>query len=261
MSEDPVILKEQEAHSCTLWLSRPHKRNAIDKSMAQGLIQHLDSLANDQRVKLVILRGQGKAFCAGADLGWMADHSLPPGDQADEVLPSLFHRLYSFPKPLVVMVHGHAMGGALGLMATGDFVLAHQESIFAFSELRLGLIPATITPFVLRRIGEYKTRQLMLRAGHIGTGEALAAGLVDKVGSEEEMEAYKDYLCAEIGKNAANATMACKDLIREVAGRDLNEEVFQLTARRLREVRNAEEAREGMRAFIEKRPPDWQHPM
>lgn len=258
MSEDPVILKEHKAHSCTLWLSRPHKRNAIDKTMALSLIQHLDSLAGDKQVRIVILRGKGKAFCAGADLGWMADQSLPPGEQADEVLPLLFHRLYSFPKPLVVMVHGHAMGGALGVMATGDFVLAQEDSVLAFSELRLGLIPATITPFVLRRIGEYRTRQLMLLAGHIGAGEALEAGLVDKVGSEREMEAYKDYLCDEIGKNAVLATMACKDLIREVSGRGLKEEVFQLTASRLREIRKSAEAREGMRAFREKRPPDWQ---
>ncbi len=258
MEAEKAVFTERKSHCCTVWLSRPAKRNAIHLPMAQTLIETLDLLSADDGVRVVILRGRGKSFCAGADLAWMADTSLPEGEQADQVLPRLFKAFYQFSKPLIIMAHGHSMGGALGILSTADFVLARQDSLFAFSELRLGLIPATISPYIIKRIGEFRARQLMLTARTIGAAEALEAGLVDQVGTEGDIEAHKDYLCAELTKSAPRASILCKQLISRLSPLEMDDGLTRYTADLLKRVRGGDEAREGIRAFRERRPPGWQ---
>ncbi len=248
---------EKDGLITTLWLSRPDKRNAIDQLMAAGLTEALSNLAGDPGTRVLVVRGHGPAFCAGADLGWMTQDGLPPEEQPPLVLSRLFNAFYSFPKPLIVLAHGKVMGGALGLLAGADFVLAEENTSFTFSEVRLGLIPATISPFVIRRMGEFKARQFMLSGITMGIEEALASGLIDKAGSKDSMIAHKDYLCDEILSNAPEAVKKCKELIIKVSDQCLSEDLFDYTTRSLNEVRRSEEALEGWRAFREKRNPAW----
>ncbi len=251
------IAIEYGRYSATIWLSRPEKRNAIDQQMASDLLELLDILQDNKKVYIVIIRGKGNTFCAGADLEWMGRTDLPHGLQAGALLPKLFRAFYSFPKPLVAMVQGTVMGGALGLMASADFVLADENTQFIFSEVRLGLVPATISPIVIRRIGEFKARQFMLLGSAINTKQALDAGLIDHTGNMDAIEAHKDYLCNTFPENAPKAMESCKKLIIKVSGKNIDEELFDYTARVLDEVRKGAEAREGMRAFVEKRKPLW----
>ncbi len=257
MSTFKNIVIEYGRYSATIWLSRPEKRNAIDHQMASELLEILEILQENKKILMVIVRGKGSHFCAGADLKWMDRKDLPNDLQAGTLLPKLFMACYIFPKPLIAMVHGTVMGGALGLMACADFVIAEENSRFRFSEVSLGLIPATISPVVIRRIGEFKARQFMLLGDVIDVPQALGAGLVDHKGSTEDMEAYKEYLCNIFAGNAPNAMENCKKLIITVSGKNIEKKLFDYTARLLDEVRKGAEAREGMRAFAEKREPVW----
>ncbi|TVR39103.1 MAG: enoyl-CoA hydratase/isomerase family protein [Bacteroidia bacterium] len=248
---------EKDGLTATLWLSRADKRNAINQRMAVELLQALSDLSEDTGTRVLFVRGRGPAFCAGADLGWMTQEGLPPEQQPPLVLSRLFNAFYTFPKPMILLAHGRVMGGAMGLLAGADFVLAEEKTVFAFSEVRLGLIPATISPFVIRRMGEFKARQFMLSGIAMGTNEALASGLIDTAGSEDSLIARKDYLCEEILSGAPDAVKKCKELIIKVSGLCLDEDLFDYTTRSLNDVRRSEEAMEGWLAFREKRDPEW----
>lgn len=257
MTSYTSLITDYKAHILTIYLSRPDKRNAIDQHMAGEILHLLKDAEADAHVRVVVLRGKGKIFSAGADIAWMNLQDLPEDQQPAVLLAKLFKAIYFFQKPLIVLVHGAAMGGALGLIAGADYVLADDTSKFAFSEVRLGLIPATISPFVIRRIGEFKARQLMLSGITFSAEEALEAGLIDKSGGTDEIESYKTYLCMEILKNAPNATKMCKQLIIGVSGQSMNKKLFDYTANILKNVKKGKEAHEGMRAFKEKRKPEW----
>ncbi len=252
-----TIQTENKGHIQTIWLSRAEKKNAIDRIMACELRSALEYAENDPNIKAVVVRGKGDTFCAGADLDWMSMEHLPSGEEPETLLPRLFDGVYRFCKPLIIIAHGRVLGGALGLVAGADYVLACNTSQFAFSEVRLGLIPATISPFVIKRIGEFKVRQLMLTGRTINASEAISAGLADKLGTKNELESYKDYLCDQIEKNAPEATKKCKQLIISVSGKNLDNKLFAYTANLLDEVRKSDEAKEGVRAFKEKRKPRW----
>ncbi len=239
----------------TIWLSRPEKRNAINGLMASELIEAFSLLSDDDTVSVVLLRGEGGVFCAGGDLAWMAsktDHDHPPA-----VLGKLYQHMYFFTKPLIVLVHGHAMGGALGLVSCADFVVAEASARFSFSEVRLGLIPATISPYVIARMGQARAMQLMLSGNTIEAGIAREFGLADIVTEDHQAEAVCLKLGSDLLQNAPGAMKACKRLVREVSGSDVDEKLTALTVKALDEVIKSDEAVEGILAFREKRAPKW----
>lgn len=247
-----------QQYVCTIWLSREHKRNAIDRQMATELTACLLHLEGDDRVRVVVLRGKGKTFCAGADLNWMQS---PVQEEDPEhpgiVLSSLYQTCFAFSKPMIVVVHGSVMGGALGLMACADYVFASPDTLFSFSEVRLGLIPATISPFVIARIGEFAARQLMLGGNVIEAKEAQNLKLVDRILPADDMDHALMGLCRQLTMNAPDAVKACKRLIRHVSDAEMSRELFQYTSRQLSMIMQGEEAREGMQAFLKKREPFW----
>ncbi len=249
-----IIINDQIA---TIWLSRPEKLNAIDQEMAVELREALNALAVDDDVSALVLRGEGSAFCAGADLGWMNDTNLDQDCRPGSLLPPLFKTIFYFPKPLVVVVQGKALGGAFGLMVAGDFVLACSDATFAFAEVRLGLVPATISPFVVRRIGEFKARQLMLKGASFGVTDALHAGLIDLVAPSSAMESELKNLCQELQKNGPGAMRTCKRMLIHISENKLDNNLFAYTSETLETIRSGAEAREGMNAFIEKRQAVW----
>jgi len=239
-------------------LNRPGKRNAIDEIMAAELTDVFDWAAHNQDVRVMILRGKGPVFCAGADLKFMQRTDLEGSARPSAVLAKLFQATYLFRKPLIVVSHGKAMGGALGLIAAADFVLATTDAEFAFSEVKLGLVPATISPYVTKRTGERKARQLMLLGGTFSAEEAMDAGLVDKTGDLDALEAYKSYLCNHFIHNAPGAMMTTKRTIQHISNVPLDEHAITHTLKVLDDTRAGAEAREGMQAFLEKRKAWWQ---
>lgn len=243
---------------CTLWLARPDKRNAINRQMAAELTDFFKEAEEDSAIRVVVLRGQGDYFCAGGDLRWMSQgNDLQPKDRSGWVLANLYRSLYHFAKPLIALVHGAAMGGALGLIACADFVLADEKAIFSFSEVKLGLVPATISPFVIRRIGENNAKQLMLSGSRLNASEATLYHLVDFQGEMKQMEHQALELAFRLATNAPEAMKACKILIQYVAGKEIDESLSHYTAKLLTSLQESEEAREGMQAFLDKREPVW----
>jgi len=239
-------------------LNRPEKRNAIDRLMAEELMDVLRYGQQNNDVRVMVLRGRGQTFCAGADLNYMNSQDHTGEKRPAAILARLFHSLYHFPKPLLVIAHGKSMGGALGLIAAADFVLAPEEATFAFSEVKLGLVPATISPYVIKRTGEKNARQLMLLGDSFSAAEAIKAGLVDKTGDPGELEAYKSYLCSHFESNAPQAMMNCKKTIQYIANVKLDDHAIAYTLKVLDDTRKSPEAREGMQAFFEKRKAGWQ---
>jgi methylglutaconyl-CoA hydratase len=253
---------------CTLWLSREETRNAINGQMAGEILTCLDALAHDEGVRVLILRGKGKVFCAGGDLNWMLSREANKAvERPADLLSKLFYSLYYFPKPVIAYVHGFAMGGAMGLVACSDFVVAAEDAFFAFSEVKLGLVPATISPFVVKRIGEFRSRQLMLRGDRISAGEAKDAGLADLLvpalgsgdasGGNPMAESLLTELAGSLAANAPLAMQACKALVTKVASADITDDLLAFTSDLLTRISERPEAREGIRAFQEKRRPEW----
>ncbi len=242
----------------TVWLSRADSRNALNEQLVKELLEAFDVLESDQEVRVVVIRGRGDYFCAGGDLKWMnGGDELPLEIHPAAWLSRLFARLYRFAKPVVTVVHGAALGGAMGLVAASDFVIAEQNAVFSFTELKLGLIPAVISPFVIKRIGEFRARKLMLSAQKINAHQALNLELVDHVCEVSTLEKYLEELCMELQQGAPLATQACKRLIVRVAGNAMDEPLFEYTALQLQAIQSAEEAKEGIAAFFEKRKPEW----
>lgn len=242
----------------TIWLNRIGKRNAMNGQMVEELSHCLSILENDDSVRVVVLRGRGGYFCAGGDLSWMGSgETLPEENRPATLLARLFADMYSFPKPLVAVVHGAALGGALGLVSTADFVLAEPGATLSFSELRLGLIPAVISPFVIRRIGIARARKLMLSARKLSAEEAEMIGFVDRIVPADEMETALADFCAGLISLAPKAMKACKKMLNRVSELQLGDELTKYTAGQLHHIQHGDEAREGVAAFFEKRRPSW----
>lgn len=242
----------------TIWLNRPQRRNAIDGQVVDELMHCLDAAAADDAVRVVVLRGRGDYFCAGGDLKWMGSGAdLPEAERPAMRLATLFSVLYAFPKPVVAVVQGAALGGALGLVSAADFVVADSQALFSFTELRLGLIPAVISPYVIRKIGPAMARKLMLSARRLSATEALHLGLADQVAAAEGMEEVVAGICDELVVLAPGAMKACKAMLNRVTESILDEEMTAYTANQLHQVQHGGEAKEGIAAFFEKRKPSW----
>jgi methylglutaconyl-CoA hydratase len=255
-----TILLSVENGVARLTLNRPDVRNAFDDALIALLNSTLENLASRDDVRLLVLTGAGKAFSAGADLNWMrrmADFSHAENHADALELAKLLRRLNEFPKPTVALVNGPAYAGAVGLVSCCDIVLASDQASFAISEVKLGLIPATISPYVVAAIGERNARRYFLSADVFDAGEAKRIGLVHEVIAHDDLEAEGDRLIRRMLRNSPNAMQACKPLIRSVAFRDVDDDMLDRTARGIADIRSSDEGREGVSAFLEKRKPSW----
>jgi methylglutaconyl-CoA hydratase len=242
-----------------VWLARPEVRNAFDGRMVSELRKALFELADDDAVRVIVLGGRGPAFCAGADLAWMtamAGFTLEENRREAQAMADLFLTVYESPKPVVARVHGAALGGGSGLVAACDVPVAAEGTRFGFTEARLGIIPAVISPFVLRKIGESAARELFLTGERFDAAKAREIGLVRAVVPEAELDAAVQGRVDELLQAGPEAIDAAKDLIREVAFRRV-EDVQRYTIERIADLRVSEEGQEGMKAFLEKRKPRW----
>jgi methylglutaconyl-CoA hydratase len=255
------ILIESQGDIITVYLNRPEVHNAMNKEMIAELTHFFQSLANhDPLPRLIVMRGKGKSFCAGADLNYMkeiAGFGFEENFQDGTKLFALFESIYNCVIPTLAIVHGSAFGGANGLLAACDIVVATEKTRFAFSEVKLGIAPATIAPFVIKRIGEYGARELMLTGKRFNGWEAAKWNLVNHVVEADKLEEKTSEIMHEFLTAAPQAVRAAKNLIGEVISTGQLEETRDFTARLIATLRASEEGQEGMAAFLEKRKAKW----
>ncbi|WP_404367262.1 enoyl-CoA hydratase-related protein [Marinobacter sp.] len=260
-TEAAVLLRHLDGGVTEVVLNRPDKRNAFDDVIIQQLIQALEEAEQDGATRVVVLRSEGRHFSAGADLAWMrrmADNSHEANLEDARQLARLLERLNTLSKPVIGLVQGAAYGGAVGLAACCDIVIATPETRFCLSEVKLGLIPAVISPYVVRAIGERQARRYFLSAEVFDAVEAQAFGLVHLVeGTEVAMWERCDQLLEQLRQNGPEAMQAAKSLIFAVSHKTIDGELIEDTARRIADIRVGEEGQEGLGAFLNKRRPSW----
>ncbi|MBR9906451.1 MAG: gamma-carboxygeranoyl-CoA hydratase [Gammaproteobacteria bacterium] len=245
-------------HVAWLTLNRPEVHNAFDDRMIAELLDALAAVRNNNQVRVLVLRSEGKNFSAGADLGWMRSMAAKDYDEniADAAeLSRLMQELDELPQPTIALVQGAAFGGAVGLAACCDIALATPASSFCLSEVKIGLIPAVISPYVMRAIGTRQARRYMLTAERFSAEEALRIGLVHDIA--EDLQQAAQPLIEALINNSPAAVTAAKSLAMAVDQQPLNANTRQLTIERIAEIRVSAEGQEGLSAFLEKRAPNW----
>ena len=245
----------------TVWLNRPEKHNAFDDLMIEELTDVFSELGRKDDLRVVVLRGRGKSFCAGADLNYMkgiAKYGYKENFEDGKKLATLFKTVYLCPHPTIAVVHGAAFGGANGLLAACDIVVTEENTTFAFSEVKIGISPATIGPYVLKRIGEYGGKELMMTGKRFKGKEAEKFGLVNRSVSGDMIEdVLQDYV-KQFLSSAPKAVAATKAMIQTLTNDRMTlTDAMDYTADIIARLRAAEEGQEGMAAFLEKRKPDW----
>ncbi len=256
MSE--LVLCDIDDAICTLTLNNPEKYNAFNAELIDSLIKQLDSIENNNTIRVVILRSTGKHFCAGADLDSMkAMANFTEQENIDDAmqLATLLEKLNQLSKPTIALVQGRAMGGGAGLLCCCDIVLARHDASFCFSEVKLGLIPATISPYVLKRIGYGATRFYFVTAELIPASTALRIGLVHHIHESDHLYDIGKDVAEKLTKNSPHAIAAVKQLMDLLA--EPSADLPEKTAKLLAQTRVSAEAQEGIQAFLEKRPPNW----
>ena len=243
-------------------LDRPEVRNALNDTMIKELTEAFDWLNSRDDIRVIVLKGNGKAFCAGADLEYMkamTNYSYPQNLDDAQKLSKLFQTIYYCNKAVIVDVHGACIGGANGIIAAADIVIAEKETKFAFTEVRLGLTPATISPFVVQKIGHTAAKELMLTGRRFTADEAKDFRLVNVVVSEAEMIDTERQYIDQFLHASPDAIAECKNLLRMVTGTDDRyNPVFMQTSVAIANQRVSKAGQEGMAAFFEKRKPNWE---
>ena len=259
--ETAVLLNRRSGGVTEVVLNRPDKRNAFDDVIIQQLITALENVDADDNTKIVILRSEGKHFSAGADMGWMrrmADNSRQENLDDSRELARLMNVLNHLSKPVIGLVQGAAFGGAVGLAACCDIVLATDKASFCLSEVKLGLIPAVISPYVVRAIGERQARRYFLSAEVFTAKQAQEYGLVHIVCDDvEAMDARCNEMLQQLATNGPEAMKAAKDLVFAVSHKPISADVIDDTAQRIADIRVGAEGQEGLSAFLNKRKANW----
>jgi methylglutaconyl-CoA hydratase len=243
-----------------VFLDRPEVRNAFNDGVIAELTAAFAGFAADATLRAVVLGGHGKAFCAGADLAWMramADYTWEQNRADAQRLADMLFAIWSCPVPVIARVHGDCYAGGVGLAAACDIVVAVEGVQFCLSEAKLGLLPATIAPYVVRALGEQAARRFFVTAERFDAARAQALGLVHEVVPADALDAQVDALVAALVANGPAAVRACKRLVQDVAGRPIDDALRADTARRIADVRAGAEGREGVQAFLNKRDPSW----
>lgn len=243
----------------TVWLNRPELHNAMNDVMIAEMTQVFQQIPEDKSVRLIVLRGKGKSFCAGADLNYMkgiANFGFEENVEDGKRLAHLFKSIYDCQIPTVALIHGAVYGGANGLIAACDIVVAEENTFFAFSEVKLGIAPATIAPFVIKRIGEYGAKELMLTGKRFSVKTAEKWNLVNYIYKNEVDENPLKEILIQFVSSAPGAVRETKKLIKTIMGGNIDEEI-EITSTLIAKLRASNEGQEGMASFLEKRKANW----
>jgi methylglutaconyl-CoA hydratase len=260
-TSDLVRIEATVEGAATVVLNRPERRNAFGPDLISAMSDAFETLHGAEGVRVVFVRGEGGMFSAGADLDWMREAAdLTEGDNRGDAMAMavMFKRLWDMPALTVALVEGGAYGGGAGLIAACDYAVATKAAKFAFSEVRLGLIPAVISPYVVNAIGSRAARQLFATARVFDAPYAEKIGLLDElVDDAAGLDAVHDRIAAEIITSAPQALIDAKRLVEDVSFERIDHELMELTARRIAAARVGDEGQEGVRAFLERRKPAW----
>ena len=253
-------IRRPSAHVAEVWLNRPEVRNAFNDGVIAELTDAFRTLGADQALRAIVLGGHGKAFCAGADLAWMrtmAGYGWDENRADAQRLADMLWTIYSCPLPVVGRIHGDCYAGGVGLAAVCDVLVAAEGMHFCLSEARLGLLPATIGPYVVKALGAQASRRYFVTAERFSAQQAHALGFVHEVAAPEALDAQVADIVATLVANGPAAVKACKALVHDVAGRPIDAALRDETARRIADIRASDEGREGVAAFLGKREPGW----
>jgi len=260
MSEYQTIETNVSERVLTIRLNRPEKHNAFNETMLQELTAVFSRAGQMEDVVCIVLRGNGKSFCAGVDLNWMKDvaaNTYEKNYQESLYLAGCFYTIYTCPKPTVAVAHGSVLGGANGLLSACDMAYCTDDAVFSLSEVKIGIVPACISPYVIKRIGEYGARELMLTGRRISGKEAEVYRLVNRSYPASELNVALEAVIGQLKSSGPAAMSHCKTLIDNVSNNLSMKEAIEFTARMIAEIRASEEGQEGMAAFLEKRKPGW----
>ncbi|MDA0229600.1 MAG: enoyl-CoA hydratase/isomerase family protein [Proteobacteria bacterium] len=261
MPEGSVLVTIDSKGVATVTLNRPEVHNAIDEETIERLTRELRTLGDDRDVRVVLLTGRGQTFCAGADLKWMkrtSEFSEADNLQDASALAELLLVLDTLPQPTVALVQGPAYAGGVGLICACDIAIAARSAQFSLTEVRLGLIPAVISPFVISTIGESYARRYFLTGERISSTDAERIGLVHEVVPDEALTVRGETFVKLLLQGGPVAQAEAKALIKDVRGHSLEGDLLVDLAKRIARIRVSDEAQEGMGAFLEKRKPRWQ---
>lgn len=243
-----------------VWLNRPELRNAFNDSVISELTVAFTGFAQDPDLRVVLLAGHGKSFCAGADLNWMramADYSWAQNHADARALADMLYAIHSCPVPVVGRVHGDCYAGGVGLAAVCDVLLSAEGVTFCLSEAKLGLLPATIGPYVVRALGERASQRYFVTAERFSAAEAHRLGLVHELCAPEQLDERVQAVVSALVANGPAAVKACKRLVQDLAGQPLTPALRDDTARRIADIRGSDEGKEGVSSFLQKRPAAW----
>jgi methylglutaconyl-CoA hydratase len=246
-----------DSHVARLVIDRPNRKNAFDAAMIAELTAAIGRI--DRSARAVVLQSEGDTFSAGADVEWMrgmADYSLDENLADSTALAHMFRTLYDLEMPLLARVQGAAIGGGAGLVAVADIAVASTDASFAFTETRLGILPAVVSPYVVRKIGPARATALFVSGSRIDAKRAYEIGLIERLVEPADLDAAVERVLDAIRSGGPKAVNAAKRLVREVEGRR-DDEVADLVVRRIAEIRVSHEGQEGLRAFLERRDPRW----
>ena len=261
MTDDsPFTLEHRADGVAVITLDRPEIHNAFDDRLIVMLTEALEALGGDDRVRGVLLTGRGKSFSAGADLNWMrrsADYGEDDNLKDARALAKLMTTLDRLQKPTVAKVNGAALGGGVGLICCCDIVIAAEHARFGTTEVKLGIMPSVIGPYVIRAIGAREARRIMLTGERFSAGEAMRLGLVHRVTAAEELDQAVEETVSELLSSGPRAVQATKALISDITGLPISPDLVDETAKRIAALRATSEAKEGLGAFLEKRSPTW----
>jgi methylglutaconyl-CoA hydratase len=255
-----VLQIERRGPAAWLWMNRPELRNALNDLVLNSISNSLQKLEKDTSCRVIVLAGRGQAFCAGGDLSRMeqaakatkAKSKLEAGRFA-----KLLYRMHTYPKPLIARVHGPAYAGGMGLVAACDLVVAAEEAEFCLPEVRIGLVPAMISPYIVRAMGEQQARRYVLTGERFGAREAQRIGFVHECVTAAELDARVEKFAAQLAQAGPQALARAKKLLAKVAQAPISPVLAAHTAGVLADVRAGAEAGEGIRSFLEKRKPGW----
>lgn len=256
----PSIILVREGPIARLRLNRPEVKNAINDELILDLEKALKEIEGDKTIRVAILSGEGDFFCAGADLNWMKSFATAARkkNEANALrFAKLLVRLNEFPKPTIAQVHGAVIGGGLGFLAACDIAVAFENTVFALAEVKLGLVPAVISPFVIAKIGGSAARRYFLTGERFTSDVALRLGLIHEAVPLEQLQSSADEMARHLISSGPEALRHCKELIRKAGKGEVTLPLQQYTARKIASLAASPEAQEGMRAFLEKRKPNW----
>ena len=250
-------------HVAKVFLNRPDVRNAFNDTVIAELSAAFTQLGTDSELRVIVLGGHGKAFCAGADLSWMramADFSWDENRADAQALADMLWTVYRCPVPIVGRLHGDCYAGGVGLAAVCDVLVAAEGVHFCLSEAKLGLMPATIAPYVIRALGEQASRRYFATAERFDAATAKALGFVHEVVAADSLDAKVDQIVAALAGNGPAALRACKRLVQDFAGKPIDDALRSDSVRRIAGIRASVEGKEGVQSFLSKRAPAWQGP-